>query len=118
MYLMYVPASDCHSLARTQALAAEGKLGTSDPSWMAPLALLARAYNIYILITGEDEMYRQQRPLPLCELYSPAAPQRGLLYLLKHALWQTLWVEGLPAGIAFQRISDLSIPFQALWHER
>lgn len=82
---------------------AEGRLATSDPSWMAPLTLLARAYNIYILITGEDEMYRQQRPLPLGELYSAAAPQRGLLALLKNALWQTLWVEATPPGAACHR---------------
>ncbi len=39
------------------------------------------------------------RPLPSVELYDPAAPQRGLLALLKHALWQTLWVDnGPPSG--------------------
>ena len=39
------------------------------------------------------------RPLPTLELYNPAAPQRGLLALLKHALWQTLWVDyGPPSG--------------------
>ena len=33
------------------------------------------------------------------ELYDPAAPQRGLLALLQHALWQTLWVDsGPPSG--------------------
>ena len=41
------------------------------------------------------------RPLPTVELYDPAAPQRGLLALLKHALWQTLWVDnGPPSGAA------------------
>ena len=82
---------------------AQGRPATADPSWMAPLTLLARAYNIYNLITGVDEMYRQQKPLPLSELYRAAAPQRGLLCLLKHALWQTLWVEGTPPG-AFCRV--------------
>ena len=33
------------------------------------------------------------------ELYDSAAPQRGLLALLKYALWQTLWVDyGPPSG--------------------
>ena len=45
-------------------------------------------------------MYRQERPLLLAELYAADAPQRGLLFLLKHALWQTLWVEGPPPGEA------------------
>ena len=89
---------NCGALVRAQGLMAQGRPATSDPSWIAPLTLLARAYNIYNLITGEEEMYRQQVPLPLSELYSAAAPQRGLLALLKHALWQTLWVEGIPPG--------------------
>ncbi len=43
---------------------------------------------------------RAGRPLPSVELYDPAAPQRGLLALLKHALWQTLWVDnGPPSGV-------------------
>jgi hypothetical protein len=43
------------------------------------------------------------RPLPTTELYNPAAPLRGLLALLKHALWQTLWVDyGPPSGAHLQ----------------
>lgn len=34
--------------------------GTLDPGWMAPLALLSRAYACFLLSAGEGEVYEQQ----------------------------------------------------------
>ena len=60
---------------------------------MLPLVVLCRVYTTYLNTTPDSHMHRMQRPLPLEELYSPHAPAAGLLALLKHALWQVLWVE-------------------------
>ena len=55
------------------------------------------------------------RPLPTMELYDPAAPQRGLLALLKHALWHTLWVDnGPPSGAKLQSCC-MSASFLCHW---
>jgi len=83
-----------------------------------PLAVLAPVFANHMAVTTFEEMYERQRPLPLAELHpaafegaGPAAAARagaapsaglpsssGLLGLLKHALWQLLWVEAAPAG--------------------
>lgn len=39
-----------------------------------------------------------QRPLPLESLYQAGPPRRGLVPLLKWALWQVLWAETPPVG--------------------
>ena len=66
-----------------------------DPGWMLPLLILSRAYSTFLSTFGDDYMYRLQRPLPLAELHQSsgggggaAAPERGLVSLLKMAMWQ------------------------------
>ena len=61
---------------------------------MLPLVILSRAYSTFLSTFGDDYMYRLQRPLPLGELYQSsggsggAVPERGLVSLLKMAMWQ------------------------------
>jgi len=66
---------------------------TSDPGWMLPIIVLCRVYATYLNTTPDTHTHRQQRPLPLDQLYNPDSPAAGLLPLLKFALWQVLWVE-------------------------
>lgn len=61
-----------------------------DPGWMLPLVIFARTYSTFLSTFGDDYMYRLQKPLPLTELYQPKQ-SRGLLSLLKFAMWQVLW---------------------------
>ena len=84
---------------------------------MLPLVVFAHVYTAHLVVTTFEEMYERQRPLPLAELHPPgpaelgAGPEpgsgtgsgpggagAGALGLLKHALWQVLWVEGAPQG--------------------
>jgi hypothetical protein len=50
-------------------------------------------------------------PLPATDLYNPAAPEAGLLALLKAAVWQLAWTDisgpqkGWSAGEAFALFS-------------
>ncbi|KAK9829627.1 hypothetical protein WJX72_006957 [[Myrmecia] bisecta] len=67
-----------------------------DPGWMLPITVFCRVYSTFINTAGDAEMYRHQRPLPLSELYDPAAPSAGVLAMLKFAIWQALWVESAP----------------------
>lgn len=60
-----------------------------DPGWMLPLVILARTYSTFLSTFGDDYMYRLQKPLPLSELYQPNQ-RKGLLSLLKFAMWQVL----------------------------
>ena len=62
-----------------------------DPGWMLPLVIFARTYSTFLSTFGDDYMYRLQQPLPLTELYQPNQ-SRGLLSLLKFAMWQVLSV--------------------------
>ncbi len=68
-----------------------------DPGWMLPLIIFARTYSTFLSTFGDDYMYRLQKPLPLTELYQPTQ-SRGLLSLLKFAMWQVLSV--LPHHLA------------------
>jgi hypothetical protein len=60
---------------------------------MLPIIVLCRVYATYLNTTPDTHTHRQQRPLPLDQLYNPDSPAAGLLPLLKFALWQVLWVE-------------------------
>jgi hypothetical protein len=46
---------------------------------------------------GDDEIYTNQLPLPLTELYDSERPGSGVVALLKYALWHVLWVEAAPS---------------------
>ena len=65
----------------------------ADPGWMLPLCVFCRVYTTFISTSADTDMYKHQRPLPLTELYDPAAPRLGVLALLKFALWHVLWTE-------------------------
>ena len=65
----------------------------ADPGWMLPLCVFCRVYTTFISTSADTDMYKHQRPLPLTELYDPAAPRSGVLALLKFALWHVLWTE-------------------------
>ncbi|DBA78986.1 TPA: hypothetical protein ACH3X1_008854 [Trebouxia sp. C0004] len=73
---------------------------TSDPGWMLPIVVLCRVYATYLNTTPDTHTHRQQRPLPLDQLYNPDSPTAGLLPLLKFALWQVLWVESPSSPMA------------------
>ncbi|DBB12911.1 TPA: hypothetical protein ACH3X3_005665 [Trebouxia sp. C0006] len=73
---------------------------TSDPGWMLPIIVLCRVYATYLNTTPDTHTHRQQRPLPLDQLYNPDSPAAGLLSLLKFALWQVLWVESPSSPMA------------------
>ena len=60
---------------------------------MLPLCVFCRVYTTFISTSADTDMYKHQRPLPLIELYDPAAPRSGVLVLLKFALWHVLWTE-------------------------
>ena len=57
---------------------------------MLPLRLLSEVYTTHMATSGQLEMYENQKPLPLLELYDARNPRQGLISLLKHALIQVL----------------------------
>ena len=51
-----------------------------------------------IVSSYPDDQEVLQRPLPLAALFDAGPPCRGLVPLLKWALWQVLWAEPAPVG--------------------
>jgi hypothetical protein len=66
-----------------------------DPGWMLSLWLFSEASTAAIQVLGDEGLYERGLPLPLHELYS-SEQRRGLLSLLKSALWYVLWQEAVP----------------------
>ncbi|KAK9821279.1 hypothetical protein WJX74_008357 [Apatococcus lobatus] len=76
----------------------ELKRDSLDPGWMLPLRLLSEVYTTHMATSGQLEMYESQKPLPLLELYNPLKPRQGLVSLLKHALFQVIWLDSTPSN--------------------
>jgi ubiquitin-protein ligase E3 C len=66
-----------------------------DPGWMLSLWIFSEATTTAIQVLGDEGLYERGLPLPLVELYSLERP-RGLLSLLRSALWHVLWQEAAP----------------------
>lgn len=66
-----------------------------DPGWMLSLWIFSEATTTAIQVLGDEGLYERGLPLPLAELYSLERP-RGLLSLLRSALWHILWQEAAP----------------------
>ncbi|KAH7623971.1 hypothetical protein Ndes2526B_g01225 [Nannochloris sp. 'desiccata'] len=66
-----------------------------DPGWMLSLWIFSEATSTAIQVLGDEGLYERGLPLPLVELYSLERP-RGLLSLLRSALWHVLWQEAAP----------------------
>ena len=66
-------------------------LGTTrsmNEAWVTSLGVFAEAYGTFLL-TGDDEEFRDGRPLPASEF-------PNLVACLRDSLWHILWVEGDP----------------------
>ena len=66
-----------------------------DPGWMLSLWIFSEATSTAIQVLGDEGLYERGLPLPLHELYSTEQP-RGVLSLLRSALWHVLWQEAAP----------------------
>jgi HECT-domain (ubiquitin-transferase) len=66
-----------------------------DPGWMLSLWLFSEATTTAIQVLGDEGLYERGLPIPLNELYSSEQP-RGVLSLLRSALWHVLWQEVPP----------------------
>ncbi|KAH9621963.1 hypothetical protein KSS87_001747 [Heliosperma pusillum] len=55
------------------------------PGWLLPLAVFCPIYKHMLMIVDNEEFYEQEKPLALKDI-------RGLIVILRQALWQLLWV--------------------------
>ncbi|XVE82321.1 hypothetical protein DITRI_Ditri15bG0138900 [Diplodiscus trichospermus] len=55
------------------------------PGWLLPLSVFCPVYKHMLMIVDNEEFYEQEKPLSLKDV-------RGLIVILRQALWQLLWV--------------------------
>uniref|UniRef100_A0A6S8NUX6 HECT-type E3 ubiquitin transferase n=1 Tax=Dunaliella tertiolecta TaxID=3047 RepID=A0A6S8NUX6_DUNTE len=78
---------------------------------LLPLNLMCAVFSAQLAVGDLDEMYVQQRPIPIAELYSETRPSAGVLALLRSRLWSVLWEEpGTPSASSTRQQTD---PFAA-----
>ncbi|XP_074307347.1 E3 ubiquitin-protein ligase UPL6 [Silene latifolia] len=64
------------------------------PGWLLPLAVFCPIYKHMLTIVDNEEFYEQEKPLALKDI-------RGLIVILRQALWQLLWVNPVsPSNMA------------------
>lgn len=60
-------------------------LSGDAPGWLLPLAVFCPVYKHMLTIIDNEEFYEQEKPLSLKDI-------RSLVIILRHSLWQLLWV--------------------------
>ncbi|XP_078443992.1 ubiquitin protein ligase 6 isoform X2 [Wolffia australiana] len=58
---------------------------SETPGWLIPLAIFCPVYKHILMIVDNEELYEQEKPLPLNDICY-------LVAILKEVLWQLLWV--------------------------
>jgi hypothetical protein len=66
-----------------------------DPGWQAPLLILSQTLSSFLATADASDLHSA---LPLAEIFDAAAPQLGLLPLLRQGLWQVRGARA--AGVA------------------
>ncbi|XP_058077263.1 E3 ubiquitin-protein ligase UPL6 isoform X2 [Magnolia sinica] len=76
----------CHERQQWPSLSEQtAHLSGDAPGWLLPLAVFCPVYKHMLMIVDNEEFYEQEKPLSLKDI-------RGLIIILKQALWQLLWV--------------------------
>ncbi|XP_042488604.1 E3 ubiquitin-protein ligase UPL6-like isoform X3 [Macadamia integrifolia] len=76
----------CHEDQQWPSLSGQtDHLSGEGPGWLLPLAVFCPVYKHMLMIVDNEEFYDQEKPLSLKDI-------RGLIVILKQALWQLLWV--------------------------
>ncbi|XP_010270852.1 PREDICTED: E3 ubiquitin-protein ligase UPL6 [Nelumbo nucifera] len=71
------------------------------PGWLLPLSVFCPVYKHMLMIVDNEEFYEQEKPLSLKDI-------RGLIIILKQALWQLLWVIPAKSNNLVKSITNVS----------
>ncbi|XVF66063.1 hypothetical protein PTKIN_Ptkin10aG0004000 [Pterospermum kingtungense] len=82
------------------------------PGWLLPLSVFCPVYKHMLMIVDNEEFYEHEKPLSLKDV-------RGLIVILRQALWQLLWVNpsAHPTGKSVSNTSACKRhPVEAIQH--
>ncbi|XP_043709518.1 E3 ubiquitin-protein ligase UPL6-like isoform X1 [Telopea speciosissima] len=92
----------CHENQQWPSLSSQtAHLLGDGPGWLLPLAVFCPVYKHMLMIVDNEEFYEQEKPLSLKDI-------RGLIVILKQALWQLLWVIPMKSPNAVKSSTVLS----------
>ncbi|OVA16717.1 IQ motif [Macleaya cordata] len=92
----------CHENQRWPSLSElTENLSGEAPGWLLPLAVFCPVYTYMLVLVGNEEFYEQEKPLSLKDI-------RGLIIILRQALWQLLWVIPSKSPNLMKSATDLS----------
>ncbi|KAF5181478.1 E3 ubiquitin-protein ligase upl6 [Thalictrum thalictroides] len=76
----------CHENQRWPSLSdLSANLPRDAPGWLLPLAVFCPVYKHMLMIVDNEEFYEKEKPLALKDI-------KSLIIILRHALWQLLWM--------------------------
>ncbi|KAG9457742.1 hypothetical protein H6P81_002250 [Aristolochia fimbriata] len=76
----------CHESHQWPSLPDQTSCLTGDaPGWILPLVVFCPVYKYMLMLLDNEEFYEQEKPLSLKDI-------RGLIIILRQALWELLWV--------------------------
>merc|ERR1719409_1094599 len=81
-----------------------------DRGYRLLLGVYAKLYNVYTMISDDEEFYRLGKPISL-------DATKTLVGMLRDALWEVLWVERGPDGSPYEQMAPLDEYVDAeMWH--
>ncbi|XP_068658404.1 E3 ubiquitin-protein ligase UPL6 isoform X2 [Aristolochia californica] len=92
----------CHESQQWPSLSVQTSCLSGDaPGWILPLVVFCPVYKYMLMLLDNEEFYEQEKPLSLKDI-------RGLIIILRQALWDLLWVIPTRSPISVKATSNLS----------